>query len=195
MPAVSLPPPLEKPRRRRDAGAQSPPREAPAIALPPDAAAPAMPVLEDQAAPLALFQVHQNLFDATAVRRRSATARRRRRLLLDSDSSDDDDPFRHRRRTPSQEAIDAADVAAEEAEGRRFRAMARRGAKIKFCDLHAIDAIARRLVDGAHRRGAARIPTSTRSTCRPSLGRGRSATRPSRRRSTTSTSSSTSRRR
>ena len=97
MPAVSLPPPLEKPRRRRDAGAQSPPATA--------AAAP-MPVLEDQAAPLALFQVHQNLFDATAVRRRSASARRRRRLLLDSDSSDDDDPFRHLRRTPSQEAIE-----------------------------------------------------------------------------------------
>ena len=140
---------------RRDAGAQSPPAP-----MPPDAAP--MPVLEDQAAPLALFQVHQNLFDATAIRRRSASARRRRRLLLDSDSSDDDDPFRHRRRTPSQEAIDAADVAAEEAEGRRFRAMARRGAQIKFCDLHAIDAIARRLVDGAHRRGAARILTCTR---------------------------------
>ena len=50
MPAVSLPPPLEKPRRRRDAGAQS----LPATAAAPVDTAP-MPVLEDQAAPLALF--------------------------------------------------------------------------------------------------------------------------------------------
>ena len=48
MPAVSLPPPLEKPRRRRDAGAQSPVAAPAEIALPPDAP---MPVLEDQADP------------------------------------------------------------------------------------------------------------------------------------------------